>query len=138
MTSGRIGKHRWCRFDDPIFRARHYLLYGPHATARETAKAVMQRGEFDLIADVEFTADCFGRAIGRAAKNGERDPYLTVVHVAPHSTTLAACSTLVHEVGHAVDYVLSARGVKYEPFHSEPWRFYQEALYECGRRGLKL
>lgn len=136
--TGRAHGHRWMRFDDPIFRARHYVFYGPHRTLKTALKSVLRRDEYALLDEAELTAPCYGRTIGRAPDDDELDPYVTVIYVAPHQTALGACATLVHEIGHAVDFVLTARGVRHHPCHSEPRRYYEEALYARARVGLRL
>lgn len=136
--TGRTHAHRWLRFDDPIFRARHYIFYGPHRTIRDAAKATLRRDEWAGAEACGFgTGDYLGICTG-AVPDNDLDPLLVVMHISSEVKGLQAASALVHETGHAVDFVLEARGVTHSAAHGETWRFYQEVLYVRGRVGLKL
>jgi hypothetical protein len=137
VTSGRIGKHRWCRLHDPIYGYEHFAFVGPHANLESVFKRVLPASYMKAIGD-GFKDDSDGRCVRRQVSTAT-SPNITfnVLWVnTDKSDDVLAC--LVHEMVHAATFTLDYVGVKADWVNDEPLTYYVMWLFKHMKRGLKL
>lgn len=124
--TGRCHGHRWVRLDDPIFRARHWVFYGPGKTLAKAAAA--QRIDLD-----ETPPGAGACAVAQGAGTSTE----TVVFVNKDAPD-EHLETLMHELHHATTYTLLAANLPLVEETTEVSAYYHEWLFREARRGLKL
>lgn len=75
-TRGRTRGHKWVRLDDPIFRATHWVFFGPGATLGPAAQAAANvSGLTSDVAGKCFSLHSFGEAPATVSHvNSDVDP----------------------------------------------------------------
>lgn len=132
MTSGRIGKHRWCRFDDPIYYGYILGIYGPSEGVAAMTKRLVPPAYRSLLSDVVDETNA-GNAVALGASG---QAVVSVVTIAP--TGHNALVALAHETFHASTNVLHNAGLRLCDETQEAFAYHFSWMFDTLRRGLKL
>lgn len=127
VVKGRCHGHRWVRLDDPIFRSRHYVFYGPRRTAAKAMSQVL--GVQCDAPPMESAGSCAVADQGGAAE--------TLMHI---DSTAAGehLETLIHEAHHATFYTLNKARLRLTPKTTEVFAYFHEWLVREGRKGVGI
>lgn len=128
-TRGRTRGHRWVRLHDPIFRATHWVFFGPSRTFGAVAPAIVGAAIDPLPEGVAGTC---------AAMQHAGESVSTLTHVSSDLARHEHLETLIHELHHAMVYTLDASNVPMTRDTGELMAYYHEWLVREARKGVGL
>lgn len=105
-------------FIDEIYESRFVLLWG--ATAEQFKQHIRARYDKSYDGDVDFVGRCF--------ETNAPTVHTVIIMLPNWRRTPRGLAILVHELFHAVEYTLRARGIEHTDETSEAYAYFLDSL----------